>query len=221
MTQTLRRSDEQLKTAVIQELQWISSVDSEHIRVRVDEGAVTLSGTVSTYPETLLAAKAALTVRGVTAIAQELNVAGPFAEGSDTDIARQAGHALENAVNIPATVKVSVRNHVITLSGEVTWQYQRDAACRAVNYIPGVRIVENSVTIRTGVLAAGVKADIIAALVRNAQFDGRNITVSTDTRGVITLDGTIRSPAEGRAAAKVCWSASGVTEVVNNLRVEA
>src|ERR1700712_2420828 len=106
MTQTLRRPDEQLKAAVIQELQWISSVDSEHIRVRVDEGAVTLTGTVTTYPETLLAAKAALTVRGVTAIAQELNVAGPFAEGSDTDIARQAGHALENAVNIPATVKV-------------------------------------------------------------------------------------------------------------------
>lgn len=209
----------QLQSAVIDELNWLSSLDSAHIGVFVDGGAVTLTGTVGTYPETLLAAKAALSVRGVTAIAQELTVRGPFAQSTDSDIAREAGEALQRAVNVPDSVKVSVTDHTITLTGEVSWQYERDAACRAVNYIAGVRRVENAMKIRAGVLAAGIHADIVSALVRNAQLDGEHITVTTDTRGVITLSGTVGSLSERRRAEQVCWSAPGVTEVANNLSI--
>jgi osmotically-inducible protein OsmY len=219
MTRTLLRTDAQLKSAVAEELQWLSGIDSAHIGVFVQDGAVTLTGTVGTYPETLLAAKAALSVRGVTAIAQEINVRGPFAQGTDSDIARDAGEALQRAVNIPNTVKVSVRDHVLTLSGEVTWQYERDAACRAVNYLSGVRHVNNTMTIRPGELAEGIHADIVAALVRHAQLDGKHITVTTNTRGVITLNGTVATLTERRQAEQVCWSAPGATEVVNNLTI--
>ncbi len=219
MTQTEHRTDAELKSAVTDELQWLPSVDSAHIGVSVDGGAVTLTGTVSTYPEVLLAGKAALSVRGVTAIAQELTVRGPFAESTDSDIARDASEAVQRAVNVPSTVRVSVTDHTITLSGEVTWQYEREAACRAVNYIPGVRRVENAMTIRPGVLAVGIQADIVAALVRNAQLDGEHITVATDTRGVITLSGSVGSLAERHRSEQVCWSAPGVTEVANNLSI--
>lgn len=219
MTGTLPRTDAQLRSAVIDELQWLSGIDSSQIDVSVEAGAVTLSGTVSTYPGTLLAAKATLAVRGVTAIAQELTVRGPFAEGSDSDIARQAGEALQRSVNIPDTVRASVRDHILTLSGEVTWQYERDAACRAVNYISGVRHVKNAMTIRPGRLAVGIHADIVAALVRNARLDGEHITVTTNTRGLITLDGTVASLAERRQAEQVCWSAPGATEVANHLTI--
>jgi len=106
MTQTEHRTDAELKSAVTDELQWLPSVDSAHIGVSVDGGAVTLTGTVSTYPEVLLAGKAALSVRGVTAIAQELTVRGPFAESTDSDIARDAGEAIQRAVNVPGTVQV-------------------------------------------------------------------------------------------------------------------
>jgi osmotically-inducible protein OsmY len=221
MTQTTRRTDEEVRNAVIDELRWLSSVDASHIAVAVDGGCVTLSGEVGTYPETLLAAKAALHVRGITAVAQEVTVRGPWAAATDSDIGRQAAEALERAVNVPNTVKASVHEHTVTLSGQVTWQYEREAACRAVNYIEGVRSVLNLMTIRPGAVASGIKSDIIAALVRNAQFEGRSLTVTADTRGVITIGGIVRSSTERRQAELVCWSAPGVTHVVNELRIES
>lgn len=219
MTRSAHRTDAQLKSAVVEELQWLSGIDSTKIGVAVQDGAVTLTGTVGTYPETLLAGKAALAVRGVTAIAQEITVRGPFAQGTDSDIAHAAGQALTRAVNIPDTVKASVHDHVLTLTGEVTWQYERDAACRAVNYISGVRHVSNAMTIRPGQVAEGIRADITAALVRNAQLDGEHITVTTNTRGLITLNGTVATLTERRQAEQVCWSAPGATEVANNLTI--
>lgn len=219
MIRTVRFTDSELRSAVAAELQWLPSIDSEHIEISVDGGAVTLSGTVPTYPQTLLATKAALSVRGVTAIAQELAVRGPSAGNVDSDIAREAGAALQRAVNVPDTVKASVTDHCITLSGEVMWQYERDAACRAVNYLPGVRRVDNTMTIRPGVLADGIHDEIAAALIRNAEIDGQHINVSTDTRGVITLEGTVGNLTERRRSEQICWSAPGVTNVVNNLTI--
>lgn len=80
---------------------------------------------------------------------------------------------------------------------------------------------ENAVTIRPGQLAPGVHADIVDALVRNAQLDGQHITVATDTGGVITLTGTVGSVAELRHAEQVCWSAPGATEVANHLTINS
>lgn len=219
MTQTIDQSNELLRTAVLAELQWVPNVDSDHIAVSVDGSCVTLSGSVPTYPETLQAAKAALAVRGITAVAQEICVRGPWASPSDSTIGHQAAEALHRAVNVPDTVQVSVREHTLTLSGEVTWQYQREAACRAVNYIPGVTAVSNEMTVLAGEVGAGIAQDITAALVRNAQFEGQHLTVSTDTRGVVTMTGTVRSSMEKRQAEAVCWRAAGVRLVVNHLLI--
>ncbi len=219
MTQTSLHSSEHLRTSVLDELRWLPSVDSDRIEVSVDGGCVTLTGSVPTYPETLLAAKAALQVRGIMAVAQELKVRGQWAAATDSEIGRQAAEAVDRAVNVPDTVKVSVHDHMITLSGDVAWQYQREAACRAVNYIQGVTEVRNEMTVRPGAVAAGIARDITAALVRNAQFEGEHLTVTTDTRGVVTMSGTVRSSTEKRQAETVCWRAPGVMAVVNELVV--
>lgn len=80
MTQTVRRSDSDIKSAVVDELGWTPSVDSTHVGVAVDDGAVTLSGEVGSYPEKLMATKAAQRVHGVTAIAQEITVRTRWSE---------------------------------------------------------------------------------------------------------------------------------------------
>ena len=219
MTTTTRPSNEELRIAVLAELHWLPSVDSAHISVSVDGGCVTLSGTVPTYPETMVAAKAVLAVRGITAVAQELSVRGRWAAPTDSEIGRQAAEAVERAVNVPDTVKVSVHQHTITLTGEVTWQYQQEAACRAVNYINGVTAVVNRMEVRPGVAATGIADDITAALVRNAQFEGQHLVVTTDTRGVVTLTGTVRSATEKRQAETVCWRGPGVVGVLNQLQI--
>jgi osmotically-inducible protein OsmY len=123
------------------------------------------------------------------------------------------------AVDVPSdTVKAGVRDHAITLSGTVTWQYQREAAARAVMYIRGVTGVTNSIFLTATAPASGVKAAIEAAILRNAQLDSREITADVNG-GEVTLRGTVRSWAERRQAEFVAWSASGVTSVKNYLAV--
>lgn len=219
MTKTTRRPDADLKSDVIDELRWLPSVNSTHIGVAVDDGAVTLSGEVDSYPEMRLAGYAVQHVHGVTALAQDLTVRDDESGVNGTDVARDVGEAMQRAVDVPATVAVSVRDRVVTLSGAVTWQFERAAAERAVRYSPGVRAVVNTVTIRPGDVAVDVKAAIGAAIMRDAALEGKHITVASDAAGLVTLGGTVRSWAERRQAEHASWSAPGVTEVTNNLRI--
>lgn len=218
MTKTEQRTDAELKDAVANELAWTPSVNSTRIGVAVDHGAVTLSGEVDTYPERRFAEKAALRVRGVTAVAEEVTVRKTWGAANDADIAREASEALARAVDLPDSVKVVVRDHFITLSGPVTWHYQLEAAERAVRYLKGVTGVLNTVEIKPTVSAAGLKTAISAALVRNAQLEGKHITVTADA-GVVTLEGTVHSWSESRQANAAAWSGPGVTRVMNHLRV--
>jgi osmotically-inducible protein OsmY len=221
MTQTLHRSDVDLQTAVTEELHYTPSINSTHIGVSVNDGAVTLSGHVDTYPELLLATKAAQRVRGVTALAQHLSVHNEYAPTNDTDIAQHAGEALDRAVDVPESVKATVRNQHITLTGSVAWHHERQSASRAVRYLRGVKGVINEVTVRPSADASAIKKSIRAALVRNAQSEGSNITVTTDGAGTVTLTGTVGSWGERRQAEHVAWAAPGVTGLVEHLRIES
>ncbi|WNV84824.1 BON domain-containing protein [Umezawaea sp. Da 62-37] len=219
MTKTLHRPDSELKSAVVDELMWTPEVNSAHIGVSVNDGAVTLSGEVDSFPEKRLAGKVAERVHGVTAIAQEITVNNTWNAVTDTDIARGAGEAVERAVDVPDTVKVSVHNRVVTLTGTVPWHFQHEAAERTVHHIKGVKEVVNNVLIRPTASPVDIRAGITAALVRNAQLDGRKIGVETDDAGVVTLEGTIGSWAERRQAKHSAWAAPGVTGVVDHLRI--
>jgi osmotically-inducible protein OsmY len=63
-----------------------------------------------------------------------------------------------------------------------------------------------TVTIKPAVSAANLKTAISAALVRNAQLEGKHITVTAHA-GVVTLEGTVRSSYEQRQANNTAWSA--------------
>lgn len=221
MTQTRPRTDVQLVNAIVDELRGTPGVDSARIFVAVAEGTATLSGQVATYPETLLAAKAALRVGGVRVVAQELVVRGPWSVATDTEIAQHVMEALERAINVPDTVKGMVHDHVLTLTGEVTWQYQREAACRTVDYISGITAIVDAITISPGLPGATTVADITAAFRRNAGFAGEHLAVTINSRGVVTLTGEVFSPAQSRQAATLCWSGAGVTDVQNQLVIIA
>ena len=221
MTQTLHKSDAELKSAVTDELAWTAGVDNAHIGVAVMDGGVTLSGEVDSYPEKLIAEHAALRVRGITAVAQEITVRNQWMEMNDTDIAREAREALERAVDVPAgTVKATVHDHVVTLTGQVPWQFQREAAGRAVHYLRGVRDIANAVAIRPTVSTADIKNAISAALVRSARLEGKATTVTVDAAGTVTLKGVVHSASERREAERTAWSAPGGVSVDNHLRIE-
>jgi osmotically-inducible protein OsmY len=221
MTQTQYKTDHELKIAIEEELDWTPAVKADRVGVAVNDGAVTLSGEVESYPEKHAAVQAALRVRGVTAIADEIVVESPWGSLQDADIAREAGARLDRSVVVPAdAVKATVHDHIVTLSGTVPWQYQREAAQHAVAELRGVREVRNSIILKppTVVSASSAKSKITSALVRNAQLDANRIQVKVDGQQV-ELTGVVSSWAERRQAEKAAWSAPGVTKVSNHLVV--
>jgi osmotically-inducible protein OsmY len=222
MTQTIRRSDKELQTTVTEELSYNPSIDAAHLVVLANDGVVTLSGDVASLPEQDAAKRAALRVWGVKAVADDMVVRDPGASGTkDSEIAEAAAQMLKWAVDVPSDmVEAGVRNHTITLSGTVNWQYQREAAARAVMYIKGVTAVANTISLAASTPATGAKAAIDAAIRRNAQLDSRQINV--DVNGAeVKLRGTVRSWAERHQAEYVAWEAAGVTSVQNNLAVNS
>ncbi len=222
MTQSPVMTDTELKTAVTDELSWLPYLNNAKIGVAVNHGAVMLSGEVDSYPEKLQAEHAAMRVRGVTAIAEELTVRGKWQGVGDLDIAREATGALAHATNVPkGSVTATVHDHVVTLSGHVSWNYQRESAARAVHHLKGVTGLHNLVTIMPTASAIGVGEAISAALIRSAEVDGRNITVHTGDGGSVRLEGFVRSQHERDVAQRSAWFAPGVTSVVNELHVRS
>jgi osmotically-inducible protein OsmY len=220
MTQTIRRSDKELQTNVTDELLYNPSIDAAHLGVTANDGVVTLSGNVGSLPERHAAKRTATRVWGVKAVTDGMMVLDPGMSGpKDADIAEAARQMLSWAVDVPSdTVKASVRDHTITLSGTVTWHYQREAAARAVMYMKGVTAVKNTISLTATAPAAGLKAEIEAAILRNAQLDSREITVDVDG-GEVTLRGNVPSWADGHQAEYVAWSACGVANVKNHLTI--
>ena len=125
--------DTHLQLSVLAELEWDPSITAAHIGVRAaDGGIVTLTGYVESYAQKLAAETAAGRVKGVLAVAGELEIQIPFErKWDDSDIAAAIVGRLAWDVSIPRdAVKVRVEKGWVTLTGEVDWHYQREAASR-------------------------------------------------------------------------------------------
>lgn len=214
------KTDAQLQQDVIAELAWEPSVDAAQIGVEVNDGIVTLAGHVSSYAEKWDAERAAHRVSGVRALAVEMDVALPaLSKRTDGDIARSAENVLQWMANLPKDcVKVMVEDGWITLTGKVDWDYQRQAAAKAVRYLMGVKGVSDQIAIKPNVSVSAVKSDIEAALKRRATADAQNISV--EVRGNdVTLSGTVHSWSERELAKHSAWGTPGVRNVVDDMTV--
>ncbi len=212
--------DENIQRDVLQELGWDSRLQPNQIGVTVENGVVTLTGTVDTYLKKQATGQAAYRVHGVKAVANDTQVRLPgVSERTDTDLARSAREALQMDVEVPSDgVRVTVSDGWVTLDGEVYFDFQKRAAERSVHRLAGVKGVSNLIAVKPRVSLGEVKQDIEKALLRNARTDARNIQVEVEGRKVI-LHGTVSSYAEKEAAEETAWAEPGVTEIENHVSV--
>lgn len=217
--------DATLQALVMEELEWDPSLDAAHIGVTARHGVITLSGFVDNYAAKAAAERAASRVQGVTAIAEEIEVRLPNdLRHADDEIAERAVRILAWDVHVPRDrIHVKVEHGVVTLSGDVNFQFQRAAAETAVRRLGGVRGVVNLIGV---IPAAGsttapdlVQQKIENALRRNAEVEASRIGVSMEGNKV-TLRGQVRTWFERSVAEHAAWAAPGVTEVRNELRVQ-
>jgi osmotically-inducible protein OsmY len=218
-TATVIRRDEQIQQDVLAELKWDARVQPNEVGVSVKDGIVTLTGWVDSFLKKWSAEEAALRVRGVKAVANDIEVR-LSTQQTDADIAAAALHALEWDAGVPLDkIQVMVSKGWVTLKGEVEWQYQREDAERVVRRLSGVKGVSNLIVVKPRVSPTELKKKIEDALVRSAQLDALKITVEVQGSKAI-LKGTVRSWAEKQEAERAAWSAPGITAVENRIMLE-
>lgn len=201
---------------VVDELVWGTALEPDNIGVTVHDGAVTLSGCVSTFAEKLAALRAAERVRGVQAVADAIQVRlDDVTLAQDPDIAEAIMHSFRWNTEVPESVKAEVREGRVTLRGRVDWNHERREAERMVR---GVRDVTNMISIAPMMEAPDVEQRVGDALRRSADLDAQSISVTTKD-GTVTLHGRVHSFRERRAAENAARAARGVREVHNHIRV--
>jgi osmotically-inducible protein OsmY len=212
--------DAQLQQDVQNELNWDPSLHAEQIGVAVKDGVVTLSGMLTSYAEKLSAEKAAKRVRGVCAVAEDIEVkVATSMKRNDTEIARAAVDALTWNVEVPQErIKLKVEDGWVTLEGEVDWAYQRTAALRAVSNMIGVRGVTNLISLKRRVETAEIQRRINEAFRRNAELEAEKIRIET-ADGKVKLYGKVHSWQQHDEATQIAWSAPGVMNVEDHLTI--
>jgi osmotically-inducible protein OsmY len=216
------KSDEEIQSEALFQLDWDSRLTGSDIGVNVKKGVVTLTGTLNSYAKKLAAQKAAHSVPGVLDVANdiEVKVTGSL-QRTDSEIARAIRHALEWDVLVPSyKIHSTVTTGWVTLEGDVEYYSERVAAERAVAHLSGVRGVTNEIAVcAPPVEPERVKSLIEDVLERRADREANRIRVSVD-EGDVTLTGAVKSWDEKKAILGALGHTPGVSMIHDHLFID-
>jgi osmotically-inducible protein OsmY len=217
----IMKSSAEIQKNVMDELKWEPFLNASEIGVAVKNGVVTLSGQVDSYSKKLLAEKAAKRVAGVKAVAEDIQVGiSPGYRKTDAEIAEAALNALKwHPAVEEEKIKVKIENGIVTLEGQVEWNYQRNSAKSVIANLTGVKSVINLITVKPKITAFDIQQKINSALIRSATIDAKNIKVEV-FGGKVILRGKVRSFAEKEDAERTAWAAPGVSSLISRLEME-
>jgi len=215
------KTNETLQKDVQEAIKFEPLLHAAEIGVTAKDGVVTLTGTVDGYYKKAEAENAAKNVAGVKAVVENIEI--KYANGyskTDNEIAVEILKALSDSWSVPNDkVKVKVESGWVTLDGELSWGYQRDAAKSAVNYLMGVKGVTSNIKIKAEIHDAIEKKHVENALERHWAIDAKDITVKASGTKV-TLIGNVTSLYQKEEAGRIAWNTPGVWSVDNELEVE-
>ena len=217
----MKKSNDVLRKEVIEAIKWEPLLSSNEIDVSVQDGIVTLGGTVDNFTQKKEAEQDVKNIAGVKAVVDDVKVGLYFsAIKSDTDIAASVIKALRENWAVPDhRIKVTVENGWVTLEGILHWNFQRKAADNAIRYLPGVRGVIDKIKIEAEIKNELGKEIVEKALRRSWILDVDNIKVRVDGK-TIFLSGIVDSLFQKEEAERIAWNTPGVWYVDNELLVE-
>jgi osmotically-inducible protein OsmY len=215
------KTNEELQKDVQNAIKWEPLLNAAEIGVTAKDGVVSLTGVVDSYSKKLEAENAAKSVAGVKAVVEKIEI--KFSSSwnkSNADIANEVLNALKSNWVVPKDkVKVKVEDGWITLDGELPWNYQKEAAKNAVNYLSGVKGVTNNIKVKSETHDEIEKEKVESALNRNWSLNSKDVKVKVSGTK-ITLTGAVGSWYQKEEAERIAWSTPGVWSVNNDLFVE-
>lgn len=217
-TATLTDTDVRVRDAVRRQLDWDPEIDAGAVAVAAKDATVTLTGYVDSYAGKLAAERAAKRVRGVRAVANDIDVRLKL-ERTDTQIAADVLRGLDLRGTIPETVQVAVHNGHVTLTGRVHWLFQKHGAEVVARHIRGVRGVLNYIAVAPQAVVKDIRHRIVEALHRNADIDAHHITVTVFEETAV-LAGTVGTWLQRDSAEAAAAHAPGISRVDNRIVVE-
>ena len=217
-TVSMTDADVRTRDAVLRQLAWDPQVDAGGVGVGAKGGVVTLTGYIDSYSGKLAAERAAKRVRGVRAVANDIQVRLRL-ERTDEDVATDVGRVLALRGTIPNSVQAAVHNGHVTLTGKVDWLFQKRDAEKAVRHVRGVRNIVDYITVAPRAVERDVRHRIVQALHRNANIDARHVTV-TVSGDKATLTGRVGSWLQRETAERAAADAPGIAQVENLVVVE-
>ncbi|HTO89111.1 MAG TPA: BON domain-containing protein [Thermoanaerobaculia bacterium] len=142
-----RRSDRELRAKILKELE---REGLGGLRLGVQDGRVTLAGTVDSYAKKLAARAAAHRGAGVPELTDNIQVRLPgSAARTDRELADAVGRALEFDEFVPdRKIHFSVARGKVTLEGEVETLGEREDAARVVRHLTGVAGIDNRIRVK-------------------------------------------------------------------------
>lgn len=214
-------SDLTLRRRILDELEFLPHIDAGAIGVTLENGVVVLTGHVKTYSEKIAVERAVQAVKGVLALAEELEVrvSGPDAV-EDSVIASRCLDLVRWSTTVSdEPIHIKVQHGWVTIQGNVEWQYQKEAVQSAIEQLQGVSRIDNFLVIQPKESIQDIKRLIDAALTRSAGLDTRKIRVTVHGNQV-TLEGTVAQWRERKAVEQAAWAVAGVTHVENHLLID-
>lgn len=220
----MKKTDSEIKDAVLREFKWDTRVNETEIGVSVAAGVVTLTGTVSSWGKKTAAQEAAHRVAVVLDVANDIQIKIPGSPGrTDSDIASAVRHALEWDVFVPDKhIRSTVSDGWVTLEGDVDYGSHREDAERAVRNLDGVRGITNKIEIKPPFKAvtSDVRKSLEQALERYAEREAARIALDVQD-GRVGLSGVVHSWAERQAVLSAARGTAGVRNVDDHLRIES
>jgi osmotically-inducible protein OsmY len=198
-----------------------------NVKVSMDEGIATLTGTVDLYAHKADADKRVRKTKGVTAVHDLIEVGGPTIP--DEVLKDKLGEKLEydrvfygNAFN---AIMLGVQNGVVTLGGHALSYVSRDSALALVSYYPGVKDVQDEIQVDpVSMMDNRIRMQVYRAvysypsLQRYAIDPGKPIRISVQN-GHVELYGMVDRQADKDIAFMRANGVPGVFEVKNYLEI--
>ncbi|MGR3889985.1 BON domain-containing protein [Pseudomonas sp. 1152_12] len=214
-------SDLTLRRRILDELEFLPHIDAGAIGVTLQSGVVVLTGHVRTYAEKIAVEGAVQAIKGVVALAEELEVrvSGPDAVEDSVIASRCLDLVRWNTTVSDEPIHIKVQHGWVTIQGHVEWQYQKEAVQNVIEQLQGVVGIDNLLAIQPKDSTQDIKKLIDAALTRSAGLDVSKIRVTVHGNQV-TLEGTVSQWRERKAVEQAAWAVAGVSQVENHLLID-